>query len=182
MPEIRKDLYHQIIDSLKQNKNIGFRIDEIKHFSTNRIIFYHFKKDEEYEDKEYDIITNFKIYPKHPIYNITTLNGLIDNLLPELEPVEKKKAETYTFKQHFRKKERLKVGRMVFESEYYIPLIEKESGQNKSFPFNICCIVEMFPERDYLISGNSKCSSIKHFYDLNMQSEIPWHLEYAINI
>ncbi len=53
----------------------------------------------------------------------------------------------------------------------YKHLIEKEFGQNISFPLNICCIIEMFLERDYLISGNSKCSSIKHFYDLNMQSK-----------
>ena len=60
---------------------------------------------------------------------------------------------------------------------YYKHLIEKESGQNISFPFNIRCIIEMFPERDYLISKNNKCSSIKHSYDLNMQSDIPWPLK-----
>ncbi|MCK5593955.1 MAG: hypothetical protein KAI18_01800, partial [Candidatus Aenigmarchaeota archaeon] len=129
MSEIQKDIYHQILDSLnalKSNDEINFKQTHIKNFGIDNRSAYSMGNAKE------DIIEYFMVSPNTPITDIDNLNEFMNQLLPTIKSTIKENAETYYQKPLipiFKTKQRLNIGKMIFDKEYNIQLIDIESNK-----------------------------------------------------
>ena len=178
MSEIPQDLYHEILDSLnalKSENTIYFDQRTIKNFGIDNRSAYSMKNAKE------DIIEYFMVSPNTPLTDINSLNEFMNNLLPNIQPTQKNKAEPYNsrrlLKSIFTEENKLEVGQMICEAKYYLFAKENETDNEIKIPFNIKCIIEIFPNKNYLYSGNYEWDTIKQLSNFEERSNIPWPLK-----
>ncbi|NOQ55783.1 MAG: hypothetical protein GQ477_03165 [Nanohaloarchaea archaeon] len=177
MSEIQQDLYHEILDSLitqKLENTILFDQITIKNNGTDKISAYSMQNANE------DIIEYFMVSPNTPITDIDNLNKFMTTLLTDIEPTIKENAETYYKKPIIpilKNKQRLNIGKMIFKQTYHTPAIDYESNKKIKIPFNIKCILEIFPNNNYLDSGKYEWNQIKELFEFEKRTTIPWPLK-----
>ncbi len=177
MSEIPQDLYHEILDSLNAQKSentILFNQRTIKNNGIDKRYAYSMGNANE------DIIEYFMVSPNTPLTDIHSLNEFMNTLLPDIEPTIKENAETYYQKQKipiFKTKQRLNIGKMIFKQTYHTPAIDSETNKEIKIPTHIKCIIELFPNNNYLYSGKYEWNQIKKLSNFEERSNIPWPLK-----
>ena len=182
MPEVRKDIYHEIIDSLNSN-NIVFN-EFIRKGTPFKPWIYdnsNLFRSDKYKDCE--MLIYLEVGPKTPIYNIASLKELTDRLLPWLNPIEKIEPEVIKKKGKILgknttligQKRAVKPGRLVFKEDYEINITKKESSQAIAYPFSICCIVDIQPDTNFFKSKVEE--QILQEHNLDILSTNSWPLK-----
>ncbi|MCK5373525.1 MAG: hypothetical protein KAJ20_04245 [Candidatus Aenigmarchaeota archaeon] len=182
MPEVKKDIYHEIIDTLKPDNNIVFnelirKGTPFKPWISWAYNSYDLYKSNKYKDCE--MLVYLEVAPKTPIYEIAKLNELTDRLLPWLDPIEKTEPEVIIKKVKILGKETtligqkrtVRPGRLVFKEDYEINMTEKKSSQPITYPFSICCIIDVQPNIDFFKKP------LTQEYNLDILFTNPWHLK-----
>ncbi len=180
MPEVRKDIYHKIIDSLNSN-NIVFN-EFIRKGTPFKPWIYdnsNLFRSDKYKDCE--MLIYLEVGPKTPIYEIAKLNELTDRLLPWLDPIEKIEPEVIIKKGKILGKETtligqkraVRPGRLVFKEDYETNMTEKKSTQAITYPFSMCCIVDIQPNTNFF----KKPVYLIQEQNLDILSTNPWPLK-----
>jgi len=180
MPEVINDIYHEIINSLESN-NIVFNTFIRKGTPFKPWIYDNSNPYGSDKYKDCDMLIYLEVSPTIPIYDIASLNKLTDCLLPWLNPIDKIKPEVIEVKRKLLgkettllgKKRTIKPGRLVFKEEYEINMTEQESDKAITYPFSMCCIVDIQPDAKMF----KKPVYIRQEYDLDKLSTNPWPLK-----
>ncbi len=174
MSKVQNDIYHEIVNSLKSDETIVFNDDIRKGTPFKPWIswaydsYYSFRSNK-YKDCE--MLIYLEVAPKTPIYEIAKLNELTDRLLPWLDPIEKIEPKVIEKKGRFWGKERtVKPGMLVFKEQYNIPMTIEKSSQHITYPFSMCCIVDIQPNINF-----SRINSVN--YDLDILPTNNWPMK-----
>ena len=188
MSEIQKDIYHQILDFLKDNENIVFNNDiragtPFKPWIYDNSILYNscLYTSDEFEDCE--ILNYFEVAPKTPIYDIISLKELTNNLLPQLKPIQKIEPEIIEKKNKFLGKNKsligtkrtVKPGRLIFKEEYGIPMIDLKTEQQIISPYSTGIIVDIQPNLKFFKRKTPEF--VLQERNLDILSTNPWPLK-----